>query len=141
MFSKRMRRLRKGRGLNQKELATEIGVSVDSVRRWERGQRSPDVETLCKMAEVLKTTVSYLSGETDDEFPLVKSQPVERVPTRNESMSTKMDDTSFIERLVKSTSMVVYDTGNERMLIPATKEGFDFIERMRSGRRTEEKEE
>lgn len=79
------------------------------------------------MAKVLKTTVSYLSGETDDEYAL------ERVSAGN------------IERLVKSTSMVMYYTGNERMLIPATKEGFDFTERMRSERKayevTGEKEE
>lgn len=127
MFSKRLKRLRKGRGLTQKELAEQIEVSVDSVRRWEWGHRFPDVEDLSRLAKVLKTTVSYLSGETDDEFPL------ERVSVG------KKDDTSFIERLVKSTSMVVYDTGNERMLIPATKEGFDFIERLRSGCRADEK--
>lgn len=124
MFSKRMKRLRKGRGLTQNELAEQLEVSVDSVRRWEWGQRFPDVEELCRMAKVLNTTVSYLSGETEDDFPLGKKQAG--------------NDTSFIERLVKSTSMVVYDTGNERMLIPATKEGFDFIERMRSGRRAED---
>ena len=129
MFSERMKRLRKGRGLNQNELAKQIGVSVDSVRRWEWGHRLPDVDELCRMAQVLKTTVSYLSGETDDEYPLGKNPKVSE---------GKGDDTSFIERLVKSTSMVVYDTGNERMLIPATKEGFDFIERLRSGHRAED---
>ena len=129
MFSERMKRLRKGRGLNQNELAKEIEVSVDTVRRWEWGQRFPDVEELCRLAKVLKTTVSYLSGETDDDFPLGKNPRVSE---------NKEEDTSFIERLVKSTSMVVYDTGKERMLIPATKEGFDFIERMRSGRRADD---
>ena len=126
LFSERMKRLRKGRGLTQNELAEQIEVSVDCVRRWEWGQRFPDVEELRRMAKVLKTTVSYLSGETEDEFPLAKK------------LIGNGDDSSFIERLVKSTSMVVYDTGNERMLIPATKEGFDFIERMRSGRRAED---
>lgn len=124
MFSEKIKRLRKGRGLNQQELAKELNVSVDSVRRWEWGQRLPDVEVLCRIAKVLKTTVSYLSGETEDE-----SQQLERESS---------EDTSFIERLVKSTSMVVYETGKERMLIPATREGFDFIERLRSGHRVEE---
>ena len=34
-ISNNIRTLRKKRGLNQFELSEEIGVSVDSVRRWE----------------------------------------------------------------------------------------------------------
>ena len=124
LFSERMKRLRRGRGFNQNELAKKLEVSVDTVRRWEWGDRFPDVKELCLMAKVLNTTVSYLTGETDDEFP-------------NQKVGNE-EDTSFIERLVKSTSMIVYDTGKERMLIPATKEGFDFIERLRSGRKSED---
>ena len=124
MFSERMKRLRRGRGFNQNELAKKLEVSVDTVRRWEWGDRFPDVKELCLMAKVLNTTVSYLVGETDDEFS-------------NQKVGNE-EDTSFIENLVKSTSMIVYDTGKERMLIPATKEGFDFIERLRSGRKSED---
>ena len=124
LFSERMKRLRRGRGFNQNELAKKLEVSVDTVRRWEWGDRFPDVKELCLMAKVLNTTVSYLTGETDDEFP-------------NQKVGNE-EDTSFIERLVKITPMIVYDTGKERMLIPATKEGFDFIERLRSGRKSED---
>ena len=124
LFSERMKRLRRGRGFNQNELAKKLEVSVDTVRRWEWGDRFPDVKELCLMAKVLNTTVSYLVGETDDEFS-------------NQKVGNE-EDTSFIENLVKSTSMIVYDTGKERMLIPATKEGFDFIERLRSGRKSED---
>ena len=66
MFSDRIARLRKEKGLNQKDLAEKLKVSIDSVRRWEQGKRSPDIEILNKIAEVLDTTVSYISGETDN---------------------------------------------------------------------------
>ena len=66
MFSDRIARLRKEKGLSQKDLAEQLGVSIDSVRRWEQGKRSPDVEMLNKIAEKLDTTVSYISGETEN---------------------------------------------------------------------------
>ncbi|MBR0232757.1 MAG: helix-turn-helix transcriptional regulator, partial [Synergistaceae bacterium] len=66
MFSDMIARLRKEKGLNQKEFAKKLGVSVDSVRRWEQGKRSPDVEKLSDIAKVLGTTVSYILGETEN---------------------------------------------------------------------------
>lgn len=135
MFSDRIARLRKERGLNQKEFAQKLNVSVDSVRRWEQGKRSPDVEMLRNIARVLQTTVSYITGETDDASPIQTNQPVVNIAPGKSVGGARfdLDDSAFMERLIKSNSMVVYDTGNERMLIPATSEGFKFIERMRSG--------
>ena len=66
MFSERITKLRKERGLTQKDFAEKLGVSIDSVRRWEQGKRSPDVEMLSNITRVLNTTVSYISGETDN---------------------------------------------------------------------------
>ena len=80
------------------------------------GHCFPDVEELSRMARVLKTKVSHLLGETDDEFLLPNSVVSQR----------KWMIPLCIERLVKSTSIVEYDTGKERMLIPATKEGFNL---------------
>ena len=139
MFSDRIARLRKERGLNQKQLAAQLGVSVDSVRRWEQGKRSPDVDMLRNIARALNTTVSYISGETDDASPMQTNPPVVEIsPSKGSSGSRfDLDDSAFMERLIKSNSMVVYDTGNERMLIPATSEGFKFIERMRAGHTSE----
>ena len=123
MFSDRIARLRKEKGLNQKQLADLLSVSVDSVRRWEQGKRSPDVEMLRNIAQVLNTTVSYISGETDDANP-VKNPPID----------SPQDASSLMERLIKSNSMVVYDIGDERFLIPATHEGFDFLEKIRTAK-------
>lgn len=130
MFSDRIARLRKDKGLNQKQLAEKLEVSVDSVRRWEQGKRSPDVEMLRNIAQVLDTTVSYISGETDDPSPMrlvSVSGELKDGDTRD-----SMKDASFMERLIKSNSMVVYEDGNDRLFIPATPEGVDFFERIKA---------
>ena len=130
MFSDRIARLRKDRGLNQAQLAKKLGVSVDSVRRWEQGKRSPDVEMLRKIAQVLDTTVSYISGETDNPSSMhtVSSTGVDN------SLTGSLQDASFMERLLRSNSMVVYEDGKDRLFIPATPEGFDFFERIKTGK-------
>lgn len=58
---------RKSVGLSQEKLAELMGISFTTIRRWERGESVPDIESLQKLARVLKTTTSYLLGETQYE--------------------------------------------------------------------------
>ena len=41
MVAKFARRVRKRLGLSQAELSERIGVSLDTIRNWEQGKRSP----------------------------------------------------------------------------------------------------
>jgi transcriptional regulator with XRE-family HTH domain len=62
-FAKTVRRLRSEKGLSQKALAKNVGISISYVSMLERGQRSPPLETIEKMARALKVTpASMLSG-------------------------------------------------------------------------------
>ena len=61
-FAGSVRRLRSKKGLSQKALADTIGISVSYVSMLERGQRSPPLETIEKMARALKVTPASLLG-------------------------------------------------------------------------------
>lgn len=57
-------RLRKERGLTQKELGARLAVSDKAVSKWERGLSLPGVELLLPLAEALGVTVTeLLKGE------------------------------------------------------------------------------
>ena len=45
-----------------KDVAERNKVAPDTYRRWERGEREPDISTLCKLAEYFNVTVDYLIG-------------------------------------------------------------------------------
>lgn len=60
MLKDLLRRLRKDKGLNQIDLAQRIGVSIDSVRRWEAGKREPRLSELEKIALVLEVPITSL---------------------------------------------------------------------------------
>ncbi len=61
-FAGNVRRLRKNKSLSQKALADAIGISLSYISMLERGQRSPPLETIEKMARALKVTPVALLG-------------------------------------------------------------------------------
>ena len=54
--------------LTQSELAKKIKSSRGAIAKYEGGEREPSFAVLSLLAEALDTTVSYLTGETDNPF-------------------------------------------------------------------------
>lgn len=59
--------LRQKNGMSQKQLAECIGVSQQSVNKYENHAVEPDITTLKRMAEVFDTSVDFLIGHTEVE--------------------------------------------------------------------------
>ena len=56
--------LRKSRGMTQKELAEELGVSDRTVSHWERDESAPDISIIPVIAEIFDVTCDeLLKGE------------------------------------------------------------------------------
>ena len=47
-----IRSLRKGAGMTQEKLADKLGVAVNTVSRWERGDYAPNPKYIKQMAEM-----------------------------------------------------------------------------------------
>lgn len=52
--------LRKQKGLTQSDLGERLGVTFQSVSKWERGETLPDVSLLLDLANVLETSVDFI---------------------------------------------------------------------------------
>ena len=61
----RLRELRQKRGLKQKELAREIGVSYAAISEYECGMRQPHLSSIIMLADYFGVTVEYLVGRED----------------------------------------------------------------------------
>lgn len=61
--------LRKEKELGQKQLAALLNLSVGTVSNYENGVHSPDLLTLCRLAEFFGVTTDYLLGRTDYRCP------------------------------------------------------------------------
>lgn len=75
MIGKRLREMRKKRGLRLQEMADKLGVAKSTYAGYESGYRQPDLDVLAQIAEILKTSADYLLGLTDNPYP--------KEPTRN----------------------------------------------------------
>lgn len=65
IIGSQIRNAREKKCLTQAALAMLMGVTVQTVWRWENGVRIPDVPTLQRMAKELEITMAYLTGDTD----------------------------------------------------------------------------
>lgn len=61
---KNLRKLRIGKGLSQQQLADVIGVSQQSINKYEKQNVEPDIDTLMQLARYFGTTVDFLIGYT-----------------------------------------------------------------------------
>ena len=57
-----IRRIRKKRGLTQKQLGELCGIDEANIRKYENGKQNPKIETLEKIAKVLQCSMS-IPGE------------------------------------------------------------------------------
>ena len=57
-----IKRLRRARGLTQRQTAEQLCVSTQAVSKWERGLTYPDVTLLLPIAELFCVTLDELFG-------------------------------------------------------------------------------
>ena len=56
--------LRKSKSMTQKELAQALGISRATVAKYEAGLRTPNMDMIMKLSDVLGCTTDYLLGRT-----------------------------------------------------------------------------
>ena len=63
-FGDVLKKLRKEKGMTQRELANEMRISHSSIGLYEQNRREPEYELLCKFADFFNTDIDYLLGRT-----------------------------------------------------------------------------
>lgn len=64
-FHERLTELRRSKGLTQEELGTQIGVSRQTVSKWELGQSYPDFQRLVLLSDYFGITLDALVKDID----------------------------------------------------------------------------
>ena len=60
MFNDNLNKYRKQKGLSQEELAFRLGVSRQSVSKWESGQSTPELERIIEIADLFGISLSLI---------------------------------------------------------------------------------
>lgn len=61
-IAENLKSLRKGKELTQEEVAEMLGVTAQSVSKWERGDTFPDITLLPALANLYKTSIDAIIG-------------------------------------------------------------------------------
>ena len=62
---RRLKAMREKRGISQLKLAMDLGLTQNSVSRYESGAREADYKTLVALADYFNVSIDYLLERTD----------------------------------------------------------------------------
>lgn len=96
--------IRKKKGLSQADLGKMIGTSGDVVGRYERGDITPSVEVVSKIADALEVSVDYLLGKTKmelDKQALKRLEDISNLPDESKKFVLTLIDMALRDFKVK----------------------------------------
>ena len=75
ILAERLKALREGRRIYQREMAEVLGLSFRGYQNYETGQSEPKLATLIAIADYYGVSIDYLAGRTDaPDFQAVKTE-------------------------------------------------------------------
>ena len=99
---------RKKNGWSQEELAEKLGVSRQSVSKWEGAQSMPDMKKILQLAEIFDVSTDYLLRDEIEVSDPSEIVPVDRDLGEEEVRSVSMEEAnaflSFNERAARMIS-------------------------------------
>ena len=105
---KNLKLLRNRRGISQQALAAAVGVSQQSINKYENHNIEPDANTLMKLADYFETSVDYLIGHTDIDHTIeavspydLKSDEMELIDNYRSLSKNQRDLLSMIAKRLK----------------------------------------
>lgn len=96
MLAEKIYQLRKAKNWSQEDLAAKIGVSRQSVSKWERGEALPDLERMISLSDIFGVSIDDLIRSnkiTEDEKEDLQSQARTTTPqTDQETPLTSLNE-------------------------------------------------
>ena len=60
LLGKRIKEIRKKRGLSQQKVAMDMNISREALSYYENGKRSPDISMLIALSDYFNVSIDYL---------------------------------------------------------------------------------
>lgn len=121
-ISKNIKFYRKRKGLNQSQLASQIGVKQGTIANYERGTRTPTIEILLQISEVLGISITGLISEEIEESKEQEVSKEELCKYILESLIQKKEYEVFkaIQKIYEKKMDILYIF--EEIIVPVMKE-------------------
>lgn len=100
-FSERLKNLRKQANLTQVDVAEKLGISQQAYASWERGVKKPTQENLVKISQILKVSIDYLVGNSNEYLKEDELDNVEILFRMNSNGLTEEEKLIFKKELIE----------------------------------------
>jgi transcriptional regulator with XRE-family HTH domain len=97
---------RKKNGWSQEELAEKLGVSRQSVSKWESAQAVPDLKKILQLSELFGVTTDYLVKDELEEAPAQEVAPVDNGIEETTRTVTMEEAASFLKYNETASRMI-----------------------------------
>ena len=87
-FNEKLIELRKAKGLSQEELGNELGVSRQTISKWELGQSYPDFQKLVLLSDFFDISLDKLIKDIDLDYVRENNSKNEKVSKMYEDFQT-----------------------------------------------------
>ena len=67
LIGENIKRMRRERNLTQEEMSAHLGISFQSISKWERGEGYPDITMLPSLANYFEISIDELLGMSETE--------------------------------------------------------------------------
>lgn len=114
IFSSRMVKLRKERGMSQKNAAADLGISQALLSHYEKGIRECSLDFICKVSAYYDVSCDYLLGQVDVVRTLSEEFDVtDTVQDKEFRISTLLRSAAMLNDSLESNGCVVGDNIKE----------------------------
>lgn len=93
----KIQQLRKQNGMSQEKLAQLLGVSRQSVSKWESGQSLPEIDKIIQLSNIFEVTTDYLLKDVSEEkcIDILRKEKEKEVLSHHTSLMFKVGFTMF----------------------------------------------
>ena len=86
LFAKRLRELRKEKGLSQVELGEHLGYGYTAISSYETGRNEPSYTDLIRICKILDVSADYILGISDIRKPYAVLEKSDLIRLHNRAM-------------------------------------------------------
>lgn len=123
IFGKRLFEIRESRGESQQELADSIGITRQSLSRYELGERTANIDLLKKVAKHYNISADYLLGLTDNATVDTNLQAVCDYTGLSENAAR-----TFREVILEDSDHKIYGNFKRKDIVSELLESLNFYE-------------
>lgn len=101
MTANRLQQFRKQNGYSQEVLAEKLGISRQSISKWERAESSPEIDNLMALAKIYGITIDELLDTSSDKVVIKNENTQKDFKGKIKSLLSKANDFGIYPQTAK----------------------------------------